>query len=86
VAERVLPEAYFAPERWAERDGEPNGSGEPPLAAFKPDVIRTLASTARVRIDKARDLLGYEPAFGFEEGMRLTEAWARWEGLIPAEQ
>jgi nucleoside-diphosphate-sugar epimerase len=83
VAERVMPAAYFAPERWLDRDGEPTGTADPPLAAFKPEVIRTLVSTARVRIDKARELLGYEPAFGFEQGMRLTEAWARWERLIP---
>ena len=46
-------------------------------------MIRTLASTARVRIDKARELLGYEPTFDFARGIGLTEAWARWEGLIP---
>jgi nucleoside-diphosphate-sugar epimerase len=82
VAERVLPAAYFAPERWVDRDGEPTRA-ELPLAAFKPQVVHTLASTAHVRIDKARELLGYEPAFDFDRGMSLTEAWARWEGLIP---
>lgn len=82
IAGRVLPAAYFAPERWVDRDGEPTES-DPPLAAFKPQVIRTLASTARVRIDKARELLGYEPTFDFARGIGLTEAWARWEGLIP---
>ena len=33
--------------------------------------------------DKASELLGYHPVFGLAEGMRLTEAWARWEGLVP---
>jgi nucleoside-diphosphate-sugar epimerase len=82
VAERVLPERAFAPENWAAAP-EP-AQDEPPLAAFKPDVVRALASTARVRIEKAREVLGYEPVFGLCDGMRLTEAWARWAGLAPA--
>jgi nucleoside-diphosphate-sugar epimerase len=45
-------------------------------------VVRYLAKRARVRIDKARDVLGYRPAFTLEAGMRLTEAWARWAGLL----
>jgi len=41
--------------------------------------------TARTvfRIDKAATLLGYRPRFDLERGMALTEAWARWSGLIP---
>jgi hypothetical protein len=35
-----------------------------------------------VRIDKARSVLGYEPVFGLAAGMRLTEAWAKWAGLV----
>jgi nucleoside-diphosphate-sugar epimerase len=81
VAERVLPQRVFAPERW-EAAPEPE-EAEPPLAAFKPEVVRMLASTARVRIEKARASLGYDPAFGLAAGMRLTEAWARWAGLVP---
>lgn len=81
VAERVLPQRVFAPERWAP-EPEPEHE-ELPLAAFKPDVVRALASTARVRIDRARALLGYVPAFGLADGMRLTEAWAKWAGLVP---
>jgi nucleoside-diphosphate-sugar epimerase len=84
VAERVLPAGYFAPERWIDRRSEIAGPApaEPPLAAFKPQVVRFLASTARVRIDKARELLGYEPEFRLEDGLGLTEEWARWEGLL----
>ena len=80
VAERVLPARAFAPEHWAP-EPEPQNM-ELPLAAFKPEVVRTLASTARVRIDKARSVLGYEPVFGLAAGMRLTEAWAKWAGLV----
>jgi nucleoside-diphosphate-sugar epimerase len=36
----------------------------------------------RVRIDKAKRLLGYRPAFDFESGMALTERWARWANLL----
>jgi nucleoside-diphosphate-sugar epimerase len=82
VAERVLPASFFAPERW-DNPTESADEPEPPLVAFKPDVVRFLASTARVRIDKARELLGYSPVFGLADGMRLTEAWATWEGLVP---
>jgi nucleoside-diphosphate-sugar epimerase len=48
----------------------------------RPWVVRYLAKRARVRIEKARAVLGYEPAFGLEPGMRLTEHWARWAGLL----
>lgn len=33
------------------------------------------------RIDRARDVLGYEPRFGFDDGMALTAAWMRWANL-----
>jgi nucleoside-diphosphate-sugar epimerase len=83
VAERFLPQTFFAPERWVDRRRDANEPpAEPALAAFKPQVIRFLASTARVRIDKARELLGYRPVFGLADGLRLTEEWARWEGLL----
>jgi nucleoside-diphosphate-sugar epimerase len=80
LAERVLPERAFAPEHW-QPEPEPD-QDELPIAAFKPEVVRALASTARVRIEKARERLGYEPRFGLADGMRLTEAWARWAGLV----
>jgi nucleoside-diphosphate-sugar epimerase len=33
-------------------------------------------------IAKARELLGWAPAVGLEEGMSRTEAWLREQGLI----
>jgi hypothetical protein len=36
----------------------------------------------RVRIDKARRLLGYRPAVDFALGMEMTEKWARWANLL----
>jgi len=51
-----------------------------PLA---PGMIEFFSMKTRVRIDKARRGLGYEPAFSLDDGMRQTEAWARWAGLLP---
>jgi nucleoside-diphosphate-sugar epimerase len=45
-------------------------------------MIDFFRAKTRVRIDKARRLLGYEPAWGFAEGMDLTEQWARWANLL----
>ena len=83
LAERFLPASFFAPERWVERAAAQDPGEEPPLVAFKPELVGFLSSRARVSNDKARELLGYRPVFGLADGMRLTEAWARWEGLIP---
>jgi nucleoside-diphosphate-sugar epimerase len=33
-------------------------------------------------IEKARDLLGYQPRIGLDEGMKNVEAWARQEGIL----
>ena len=46
-------------------------------------VLRFYCSTARYAIAKAQRLLGYNPAFDFERGMRMTKAWAQWAGLVP---
>ena len=34
------------------------------------------------RNDKAKSILGYAPKFSMEQGMKLTEQWARWAGLL----
>ena len=47
-----------------------------------PELIRFLRTRTRVRIDKAKRLLGYRPAFDFAAGMDLTERWARWASLL----
>jgi nucleoside-diphosphate-sugar epimerase len=87
IAERVLPESFYAPQRWSdERAALSVPPADPPLVPFRPEVVRFLASRARVHSTKARELLGYRPAFGLDDGMRLTEAWARWEGLLDRER
>jgi nucleoside-diphosphate-sugar epimerase len=65
--------------------GRPNRfDAELPL--FLPDgQLRLLyASKTRVRIDKARTVLGYDPAFDLEKGMACTAAWARTANLLAA--
>ena len=85
VVERLVPGLLRRAERWSE-PGRPAPTREPggdrPISPARPWVVRYLAKRARVRIDKARQLLGYEPVFGLDAGMRLTEAWARWSGLL----
>jgi nucleoside-diphosphate-sugar epimerase len=84
VARRMLPRAVFERQR-PPAATPPNGAQEgveAPLTAVRPWVVRYQAKRARVRIDKARQLLGYEPAFDLQRGMALTEQWARWCGLL----
>ena len=42
------------------------------------------SARTRFRIDKAKRLFGFQPAFSFADGIELTGQWARWAGLIPA--
>lgn len=58
------------------------GQEELPILPLSPEMIDFFAARTRVRIDKARRLLGYEPAFPLRRGMELTEAWARWANLL----
>ena len=48
-----------------------------------PHMVDFYAARPRVRIDKARAILGYRPRFDLAAGMRRTERWARWAGLLP---
>ena len=55
---------------------------EAPIHPLPPKMIGFFRARTRVRIDKAKRLLGYRPAFDFETGMDLTERWARWANLL----
>jgi nucleoside-diphosphate-sugar epimerase len=55
---------------------------ELPVHPLTPEMIGFLLPRTRVRIDKAKRLLGYRPAFDFAAGMDLTEQWARWANLL----
>lgn len=57
--------------------GRLSGGGE-----VTADAIRYLARKGTYSIDKARSLLGYEPAVDLDEGMRRSEQWLRGEGLL----
>jgi nucleoside-diphosphate-sugar epimerase len=83
IAERLVPASVLARARGPQpRDTESPPDAEPPLAPVRPWAVRFVARTARVRIDKARSVLGYEPVFRLADGMRLTSDWARWAGLL----
>jgi nucleoside-diphosphate-sugar epimerase len=68
-------------------NGKNPESGTPPnrvkpINPLPPLMIQFYQAKSKVRIDKARQLLKYEPAFDFLTGMRLTEEWARWANLL----
>jgi nucleoside-diphosphate-sugar epimerase len=46
------------------------------------DYLRALyGARATVSVEKARRVLGYEPAFDFERGMDLTALFIAWANL-----
>jgi nucleoside-diphosphate-sugar epimerase len=55
---------------------------ETPIHPLPPKMIGFFRPRTRVRIEKAKRILGYRPAFDFETGMDLTERWARWANLL----
>jgi nucleoside-diphosphate-sugar epimerase len=54
-----------------------------PIQAEHPKQVAFLAAKTEVSIDKARRLLGFEPAFDLDAGMALTEAYLRWANRLP---
>lgn len=63
-------------------NGKNGTMGEKPLHVPDRTRLALYRSRTRVRIDKARRLLGYEPRFSFEKGMHLTEQWLRFSRLV----
>jgi nucleoside-diphosphate-sugar epimerase len=57
-------------------------SGPKPPPAMSPGVVKFFTPKARVRIDKAQRLLGYQPAFDLEAGLQRVEKWAKWANII----
>jgi nucleoside-diphosphate-sugar epimerase len=47
-----------------------------------PDGVRYLARKGTYSIEKARSMLGYEPAVSLDEGMRRSEEWLRSTGVV----
>ncbi len=48
-----------------------------------PATMRMLSGTGALAIDRARDLLGWEPRVDLADGMARTEVWLREAGEIP---
>lgn len=46
--------------------------------------VRLMAQHTAVRIDRARQLLGWSPATSLDAGMAVCEGWLRREGYLPA--
>ncbi|MFL6293573.1 MAG: NAD-dependent epimerase/dehydratase family protein [Thermoanaerobaculia bacterium] len=86
LASSVLPEALQ--DRIKGRMSGGGGRPAPPpdkglpIHPLTPQMVGFFAAKTRVRIDKARRLLGYEPAFPLQRGMELTGQWARWANLL----
>lgn len=59
-----------------------SSDAEPPL--FLPEGLQRdlYASQTYIRIDKARKMLGYAPAFDLDKGMACTAEWAREAKLL----
>jgi nucleoside-diphosphate-sugar epimerase len=57
-------------------------SSEKPIHIPAKSLIALFSSRTRVRIDKAKQRLGYRPRYDFERGMRLTAEWANWANLL----
>jgi nucleoside-diphosphate-sugar epimerase len=55
---------------------------EKAVEPLDPLSIRLSRSKTVFRIDKAQKVLGYEPQFSLEAGMRLTRRWAQWSNLL----
>ncbi|MGH7824077.1 MAG: NAD-dependent epimerase/dehydratase family protein [Candidatus Binatia bacterium] len=59
-----------------------SSKNEKPLEPLDPLTIRLYQTKTVFRIDKAKRMLGYQPQFSFEAGMRLTRRWANWSNLL----
>ena len=54
----------------------------PPLTRL---MVEMMSVDQRYPIDRARRELGYGPRIGYEEGLRLTGAWLREQGMVGPE-
>ncbi|MBA3356210.1 MAG: NAD-dependent epimerase/dehydratase family protein [Pyrinomonadaceae bacterium] len=52
-----------------------------PLYVPEEQLLALYGARASVKIDKARRLLGYEPAFDLDRGMSLTAQYVKWANL-----
>jgi len=66
----------------ANKHHKSSASPEKPILPLSKDQIDFFRARTRVRIDKAKRLLGYEPSFDLEQGMKLTEMWVKYSNLV----
>lgn len=59
-----------------------NGVAEKPLHVPNKTLLGVYRPRAHVRIDKARQLLEYQPQVSFSHGMERTAHYARWARLV----
>jgi len=81
----VLPDAAWDSLRNRfvhDSNGTTAASDKPILPLSHPLDAKFYASRARVSIEKARHLLGYDPVFDLDSGMAATDKWCRWMNLI----
>lgn len=74
--QRMIRETW---QRWSR-----SGAGEadrPPPRLLPRGLARIYASSAVFSVEKARRVLGYDPAINFSEGMDRTQAWIKWARL-----
>jgi nucleoside-diphosphate-sugar epimerase len=75
ITEKVLlPNQTKSPVKSAVQSAKPNLSYQKP----HPTRLAMYKAKTHVRIDKARRILGYEPAFNLERGMEKTATFVRW--------
>ena len=83
MASTILPETWQQKIKGRLASGRPfRPDRETPIHPLPPKMIGFFRARTRVRIEKAKRILGYRPAFDFETGMDLTERWARWANLL----
>jgi nucleoside-diphosphate-sugar epimerase len=71
-------------EFWESLRKTPAEETEKPLWIPDESNFDLFTSRARVRCDKARQRLGYQPGFDFQRGMELTAKWVAWANLVEA--
>ena len=65
------------------RKGARTHGAKGPIHVPDETLLSLYRPQTRVRIDKARTRLGYEPQFSFERGMDLTAQYLQWANLAP---
>ena len=68
----------------ARTSAAPAATADKPIQLLPEGALAMLRAKTRVCIDKAREVLGYQPRYDFARGFARTAAWARWAGLAPA--